>query len=226
MLCVLTLCTGSSLVMAAVSDSGSGLDYKKKSWWQFGKSKPQAQKQDELFKKLKKYVGTLKAFDKEITEDLKVADSINTYLKTKNAKLPEEEKELFKSGVREGKVESFGDAKKSAIKVQEAVQKQRDTYKGYLKDLQNKDLEKARLADIKKTTSGREKWLKTQRKKYFEFQGLLYGFFGGLKSLFPAKQQQVRQKRLDKIVNTDYFKDLDEDTKRILEKARTPKSSS
>lgn len=69
--------------MAKVSDSGSGLEYKKKSSWKFWKSKPQAQKQDELFKKLKKYVGTLNDFDKEITEDLKIADSIHKYLKTK-----------------------------------------------------------------------------------------------------------------------------------------------
>lgn len=127
--------------------------------------------------------------------------------------------------MRERKVESFGDAKKSAIKAQEAVQKQRDTYKDYLKDLQNKDLEKARLAEIKKITDGRKEWLKAQRMEYAHLQIVLYGFHRDAKYMVPAKQQKVRQKRLDKIVNTDYFKDLDEDTKRILKEARTLKSS-
>ena len=226
MLCVMALCTGSSLVMAAVGDSGSGLEYKKKSSWKFWKSKPQAQKQDELFKKLKKYVGTLNDFDKEITEDLKIADSIHKYLDKKSSSIPEAERGLLKSDMRENKVESFGDAKSNAIQVQSAVKEQIGTYKDYLKELQNKDLEKARLADIQKTTDGRKKWLKAQRMKYAHLQVVLYGFHRDSKYRLPAKQQKMRQKRLEKIVNTDYFKSLDSETKEILEEARTPKSSS
>lgn len=225
MLCVMALCTGSSLVMAEVSNSGSGLDYKKKSYWEFWKSKPQAQKQDELFKKLKKYVGTLNAFDKEITEDLKVADSIHKYLEKKSGSIPEAEKKLFKSRMRAGKVKDFDDSKKSASEVQAAVQTQRDTYKSYLKELQNKDLEKTRLADIKKTTSRRKKWLEAQQLQYMDLQIVLYGFLKGSKYTLPAKQQKMRQKRLDKIVNTYYFKELDADTQKILEGARTKSRS-
>ncbi len=219
-LCVMALCTGPSWVMAVVSDSGSGLDYKKKSSWKFWKSKPQAQKQDELFKKINKYIGDLNAFDKEIAEDLKVADSIHKYLETKNAKIPKAEKGQLKFGMREWKIESFDDAKKRAIQVQAAVQTQRGTYKKYLTELQKQDLEKTRLADIKKTTSGREKWLKAQRMEYGPLQVVLYGFHRDAKYMLPAKQQKVRQKRLDKIVNTDYFKELDAETQKVLQDAR------
>ncbi|MGB0919315.1 MAG: hypothetical protein ACPGUZ_02205 [Holosporaceae bacterium] len=219
-LCVMALCTGPSWVMAAVSDSGSGLDYKKKSSWKFWKSKPQAQKQDELFKKINKYIGVLNTFDQEIAEDLKVADSIHQYLETKNKRIPEAEREQVKALMRKDKVKNFPAQKAAAEGVQKDVRAQRDTYNGYLEELKKKDLDKDRLANIKKTTSRREKWLKAQRGKYVEFQGLLYGFFGGLKSLFPAKQQKVRQKRLDKIVNTDYFQALDADTQKVLQDAR------
>ena len=223
MLCVMALCTGSSLVMAEVSDSGSGLDYQKKSSWKFWESKSQAQKQDELYKELKKYVGTLNAFDKEITEDLKVADSIHKYLEKKSGSIPDSEKGTLKALSREGKVEQFPTQKARAEGVQKDVRTQRDTYKRYLEELKKTDLEKDRLANIKKTTSSRKKWLKDQQLQYMNFQIVLYGFPKGFKYTLPAKQQKMRQKRLEKIVNTDYFKDLDANTQKILKDARHTK---